>query len=194
MAYGLAWACFLSLRLFSGGPIRWGEKARHAGIWLAIVAVIAVGFTYRSEAASVFQRVRGEFSGGYPVAAGPQELVVTADAGGGYTVMGKVNGEVVRFLVDTGASETVLSPADARRIGVDVDSLVFDRAAETANGVGYGARLVVDSVAVGSISVADMPVVVNQAPMSNSLLGMTFLRRLESFHVRDGRLYLKGRG
>jgi aspartyl protease family protein len=193
LVYGLVWASFLSLRLLSGGPIRWGEKAKHAAIWLGIIAVIAVGFTYRGEVAGVFNRVRSEGSSGYPVSTGAREMVVTADPSGGYFVMGKVNGKVVRFLVDTGASDTVLSPADAHRVGIDVAALPFDRASETANGVGYGAAVRVDELTIGSISMADMPVMVNQAPMRQSLLGMSFLSRLESFHFRDGRLYLTAR-
>jgi aspartyl protease family protein len=193
VVYGLLWAVLLSMRLFTGGPVRWGEKARYAAIWIGIVAVIAVGFTFRGEVSGVFNRVRAEASGGYPVATGPHEMVVTADASGGYFVMGKVNGKVVRFLVDTGASDTVLSPADAQRVGIDVASLSFDRESETANGVGYGAAVVVDELSVGSISIANMPVSVNQAPMRQSLLGMTFLSRLASFHFRDGKLYLTAR-
>jgi len=193
LGYGVIWAVAISLRLLSGGPIRWGEKARHAAAWIGIVAVLAVGFTYRSELAGVTQRVRAEFSGGYPVAAGPRELVVSADADGGFFVMGKVNGQVVRFLVDTGASDTVLSPADAARLGVDTAALTFDRSAETANGIGYGAAFMADNVTVGSIAFTDVPMVINKAPMTSSLLGMTFLHRLESFQVRDGKLYLKAK-
>jgi len=119
--------------------------------------------------------------------------VVTQGDEGGFFVMGMVNGQRVRFLVDTGASDTVLSPADAKRLGIDLETLTFDKTAETANGMGYGAAFTADSLAVGSIAFSDMPLVVNQAPMSSSLLGMTFLRRLESFQVKGDKLYLKSR-
>lgn len=193
VAWGVLWLVAASTRLLADGPVRWGEKARHAAIWVGIIAVLAVGFSYRTELTGVFQRVRGDISGGYPVETAPRELVVTAADGGGFYVMGRVNGKVVRFLVDTGASETVLSPADAERIGLNLAAMTFDREAETANGIGHGAAVMVDSVAVGSIEVSDMPVLVNRAPMGQSLLGMTFLHRLESFQVKDGRLYLKAR-
>jgi aspartyl protease family protein len=127
------------------------------------------------------------------VAAGPHELVVTQDDEGGFFVIGRVNGEPVRFLVDTGSSETVLSPADAHRLGLDTAGLQFDRMAETANGIGYGAPITAGSVAVGSIEVTGLPMVINKAPMTSSLLGMTFLGRLESFQVRGHKLYLKAR-
>jgi aspartyl protease family protein len=107
--------------------------------------------------------------------------------------MGQVNGQAVRFLVDTGASETVLSPADAKRIGVDTAGLAFDHPSETANGVGYAAPLTADSLAVGTIRFENVPMLVNQAPMSSSLRGMSFLKRLESFKVSGRKLYLKPR-
>jgi aspartyl protease family protein len=193
VGYGALWLVLLSLRLFSGGPIRWGEKAKHAAIWIGIIAALGVGFTYRNELGAVTQRVRSEFSGASPVAVSPHEVVVTAEESGHFVVMGQVNGQPVRFLVDTGASDTVLSPADAKRLGVDMAGLKFDQSAETANGLGYGAAYTAERLSVGSISFSDMPMMINQAPLSNSLLGMTFLRRLESFQVRDGKLYLKSR-
>ncbi|MDO8801494.1 TIGR02281 family clan AA aspartic protease [Phenylobacterium sp.] len=193
VAWGVFMMALFSSAILGGGAIRWGEKARHAALWGAIVTVLILGVSYRAELAGVAQRVRMTLSPSYPVATGPRELVVTAGEGGHFLVVGKVNGERVRFLVDTGASDTVLSPADARRVGIDTAALRFDRPSETANGVGYGAAFQADSLSVGTITFKDVPIMINQAPMSSSLLGMTFLRRLESFQVKDDRLYLVGR-
>src|SRR5450432_2750711 len=189
----IALFAFISAGVLTAGRIRWGEKARHAGIWVGIVAVMILALSYRDELAGVGQRVRSEFSASYPVATGAHELVVTQGEGGGFYVMGKVNGQLVRFLVDTGSSDTVLSPDDARRLGVYAAGLRFDRTAETANGTGYGAPFVADSLEVGPIRFDALPMVVNQAPMTSSLLGMTFLSRLESFQVRGRKLYLTWR-
>ena len=184
---------FVSAAILTARRIDWSQKARHAAIWIGIVAVMAVGVAYQDELKGVGRRVSGEFAPASPVRSGPRELVVTADDAGGFYLWGSVNGERVRFLVDTGASDTVLSPSDAERVGVNMAGLRFDHMAETANGTGYGAHYVASSVAVGSIAFSDLPVVVNQAPMSSSLLGMSFLRRLESFQVRGRKLYLTAR-
>ena len=193
VAWGVFMMALFSTALLDTGRIRWAEKARHAAIWAGILAVLILGVTYRAELAGVGQRVRMTLSSSYPVATGPRELVVTAGEGGHFLVMGKVNGQLVRFLVDTGASDTVLSPADARRVGIDTDALTFDRPSETANGVGYGAAFQADSLSVGAITFNEVPIMINQAPMSSSLLGMTFLRRLESFQVKGDKLYLTAR-
>lgn len=183
----------LSAAVLTARRIDWGQKARHAAIWAGIVAMMVLGLTYRDELIGVGERIRSEFSSSYPVTNGERQLVVTAAEGGGFLIMGTVNGQLVRFLVDTGASDTVLSPDDAARVGVNLASLHFDHMAETANGTGYGAPFTADSLTIGPIKVAAMPMVVNRAPMTSSLLGMTFLSRLDSFQVRGRRLYLKAR-
>lgn len=192
VAWGLTLLAAIAARILTAGPINWSQKARHVAIWLGLVLVIALGFTYRADLLGIGQRMRGELVPSSAQSIGARELVVTGGEGG-FVVMGDVNGQPVRFVVDTGASDTVLSPADAHRAGLDNPNLVFDHLAETANGTGRGARVTAASLSVGSIGFSDVPVLINQAPMSSSLLGMTFLRRLESFEVRDGRLYLRAR-
>jgi aspartyl protease family protein len=194
LAYLIGLLVLLSVRVVTARRVDWGQKARHATIWIGIAGVLIVVAAYRDELAGVGQRVRSELSGSYPVAAGAHELVVTQESQGGFFVMGRVNGQPVRFLIDTGSSDTVLSPADAHRLGLDAGGLQFNRTAETANGIGYGAQITADSLAVRSIELTHLPMVINQAPMSSSLLGMSFLGRLESFQVRGRKLYLKGRG
>ena len=169
------------------------ERLRHMAAWAAIVAVLALGFAYREELAGVPQHLRLAFSAGDPVPVGDHELVVPQDGQGAFTLVGRVNGQRVRFVVDTGATDTVLSLDDARRIGLDVSALRFDEAAETANGRTYGAPYVARRLEVGPIGFDDFRMSVNQAPMSSSLLGLSFLNRLESFEVRGRRLILKWR-
>jgi aspartyl protease family protein len=113
--------------------------------------------------------------------------------GGNFYVFGTVNGTPIRFLIDTGASDIVLSPSDARLIGIPTENLDYSRIYGTANGVGHGAMATVSRLTVGPISFSDVPVSINQAPMDSSLLGMTFLRRLKSFSIRNHRLYLRWR-
>lgn len=192
VAYSLAFIALISMRLLVRG-IRWSQAAWQAGVWMAVIGILALGYSYRRELAEAGARVRGEFVAGYPVASGQSELMVTQSEGGGYFVMGKVNGQPVRFLIDTGASDTVLSPDDARRIGLDPAKLDYRHVAETANGLGSGAPFTADRLEVGSIQIQAMPMVVNQADMSQSLLGMSFLNRLDTFRLEEGRMYLKAR-
>lgn len=174
--------------------LRTHEALRYILVWAAIAGVLALGYTFRGDLGSAFGRVRAEFAPGYPAQVSPHEMVVTQSETGGFYVMGQVNGQPVRFLADTGASDIVLSPADAGRLGVDVHTLNFTDTAETANGVGRGAPFKAASLQVGPLRFNDVPMQINQAPMSASLLGMDYFRRLDSFQVKDGKLYMRWSG
>jgi aspartyl protease family protein len=170
------------------------EALRNILLWVAIAAVLALGYSFRDDITSLWTRVRADFAPGYPVQTGPHEMVVSQSEDGSFYVVGQVNGQAVRFLADTGSSDIVLSPRDAQRLGVDLSSLKFAIPSETANGVGRGASYTASSLQVGSVRIEDVPMQINQAPMSASLLGMTFFKRLDSFQVKDGKLYMRWTG
>lgn len=192
--YVVMWGLFL-LAMSTGilGATR-REALRGAGfvaIWGGVVAVLGLGYLYRDELAEAPQRVRMALVPGAAVATAEREITLTRDEDGAFLMVGQVNGQRVLFLVDTGATDTVLSPDDARRVGIDVDSLAFDQTAETANGLGYGAKWTADRLDVGPIRRDRFAMVVNKAPMSVSLLGMSFLGGLESFEIRGRTLVLR---
>ena len=96
----------------------------------------------------------------------------------------------IRFLVDTGASEVVLSPRDAERLGFDLKSLNFNRIYQTANGTVTGAPVRLEEIRIGPIVVSDVRASVNGAEMKRSLLGMSFLGRLGGYRVNGDVLTL----
>lgn len=167
------------------------ETLRNVLMWLGVGMVLVIGFSYQEELMSLVQRLRADLIPGTAVQTSASEMVISASEGGGFHVYGKINDTPVRFLVDTGASAIVLSPADARRMGIDFSSLTFDRPYETANGIGYGASTVVDELTVGHIRLAKVRVSINGAAMSSSLLGMTFLNRMKSFNISGRKLILR---
>ncbi len=184
------------LLLVAGGlvslrRIRLGEIARAVAGWVVIAGVLVLGFAYRAELTDAGLRLRGALVPGYVTASGPHELTLSADDSGGYRVTGQVNGQPVTFMVDTGSSDIVLSPADAERVGINPATLRYTRTYETANGEGVGAPFTANSLEVGPIRLANIEMSVNRTPMRSSLLGMAFLKRLASFEVRHGRLFLR---
>ena len=193
VTYAIGFAALVSAGLLRAGRATLTQHLRNVAIWGAIIAILALGFSYRDELVGVSQRLRVALSAGDPVATGDHELAIPQDENGAFVIIGRVNGQRVRFLVDTGATDTVLSPDDAQRVGVDMARLRYDQEAETANGVGHGAAWTAGSLEVGPIRMANVKIAVNQAPLSNSLLGLNFLNRLESFEVRGRKLILKWR-
>jgi aspartyl protease family protein len=190
----MGWLALVSSGVVFSRRMRLGEVARHLGLWAAIAGVAILGYSFRGEAAAAFQRVRGELIPALAVPTGDHTMTITAADDGGFYVMGQVNGAVVRFAIDTGANGVLLSPADAARAGVDVDGLKFVSPGETANGVGYMAPITIGALNVGQIRLANVPAEVDKAPMSSSLLGMAFLKRLDSFEVKGDQLTLRWKG
>jgi len=193
ISYQIGFLVLIALSLFAR-PLKLGQALQYIAIWAAVFAVLAIGFAFRAEISDAGLRVRSALLPSYAVPTGAHELVLSEDTDGGYAIAGQVNGQPVNFAIDTGASDIVLSPADAQRIGVDTTHLDFARQFETANGIGQGADYTAASLSAGPISFSNVPISINRAPMSSSLLGMAFLKRLKSYEVKDGRLYLRWTG
>jgi aspartyl protease family protein len=167
--------------------------------YFALVVVVGIGF-------AVFQRSGGlerpnrppappaSMSRNAPRATASSEAwqyVVEAGPQGHFVIEAEVNGEPVTFLVDTGASEIVLTTADARRLGFDPQRLEFSQRFRTANGEVRGAPVRLRELRVGQFSLYDLNASVNAAPLPVSLLGMSFLERLHGYRVEDHRLVLE---
>ena len=101
-----------------------------------------------------------------------------------------VNGTPVNFVVDTGATQIVLSQDDAARIGLDPANLRYLSSANTANGVVQTAGVRLSEIAIGPIIDRDVRAVVNGGQMDGSLLGMDYLNRFDSVSFSNGELTL----
>lgn len=113
-----------------------------------------------------------------------QRVVLTADGQGHFMSGGLINGRSVQFMVDTGATNVVLSEADAKRI-----NLAYDKGqrvgVNTANGQVVGHQLRLQSVKIGEVQVYDVPAIVLPQPMPFVLLGNSFLTRFQMMRQND---------
>ncbi len=119
---------------------------------------------------------------------GQIELPLSAD--GHYYLTADVNGAFIDFVVDTGATDIVLSEADARRAGFTPSELDYIGRAQTANGEVRIAPVRIDRFAVGGIEDVGVRAVVNEGDLDGSLLGMSYLQRFNSVEISGGRLVL----
>ncbi len=110
---------------------------------------------------------------------------------GHFHIQSKINGVQVTFLVDTGATRVALTQRDAKRIGVNVDSLKYNIRINTANGTSFFARTMLPQIVVGPISVEMVEAYVARQGLSTSLLGMSFLSRLKEYEVTQDTLTLR---
>jgi clan AA aspartic protease (TIGR02281 family) len=114
-------------------------------------------------------------------------LVYRTDERGHVALTAMVNGAPVRFLVDTGASRVTLTTDDARAAGIGRSGLVFNQRSQTANGLVREAPVTLREIRIEQLSIDNVSAAVNEN-LTVSLLGMSFLRRLKSFEMRDGAL------
>lgn len=115
-----------------------------------------------------------------------------AGQNGHFVVSADINGRSVRVMVDTGASAVALSYEDAEDIGLHPRLLDFVIPVSTANGVARAAQIMLDDVEIDGVRVSNVQgLVLPEGAMNGSLLGMSFLSKLESFKVENGVLYLK---
>ncbi len=119
------------------------------------------------------------------------ELEIEPGRYGQFRVEAEVNGEPVDFLVDTGASLVVFGSETAERLGFDLDSLEYSGMAQTANGTAPIARIILDEIVIGDLTIGPVEAAVIKKPMATSLLGMSVLAQLGGYEVRDGRLVLR---
>ena len=110
---------------------------------------------------------------------------------GHYYVTAEVNGTEIEFLVDTGASDIVLSRVDAARIGFDLDKLAFLGSARTANGVVPIAYVRLKTIRLGHHLDQAVSVSINGGDMDKSLLGMSYLGRFGRIEMIQDQLILR---
>ncbi len=159
--------------------------------WVALGLVLVAGYAYRYEFRFVGERVLGALIPSYGATVAAGSVAFRTGDDGHFRVEALVDGVRVRFLVDTGASDVVLSPADARRLGFDLGRLAFTEYFATANGTVRGAPVRLDEIVIGPIRLTNLRASVNEAAMDTSLLGMSFLNRLDSYEVRGDTLTLR---
>ncbi|MEO0360635.1 MAG: TIGR02281 family clan AA aspartic protease [Pseudomonadota bacterium] len=160
--------------------------------WLAVFSALVVAYTYRDAARMVFDNVRGEVSP--TIAIVRQEGVVELRKAwdGHFRAVTKVNGVNVSMLVDTGASIVLLSYNDAVAAGLDPAALDYSQPVTTANGKAFVAPITLPSVSVGSVGLTDVrAAVAEEGKLHSSLLGMSFLGRLQETSFRREVLVLK---
>lgn len=113
-----------------------------------------------------------------------QEIVLPVGLGGHFTSPGAINGRVVQFMVDTGATLVAISQVEADRIGLDYRNAQLGMT-QTANGPVPVHRVSLGMVRVGEVEVANVDAVVVPAQMPYILLGNSFLSRFQMRREND---------
>ncbi|WP_457645440.1 retropepsin-like aspartic protease family protein [Profundibacter sp.] len=161
-----------------------GKTAQQAAVWglifVGAVAVIGLWGDIRNSVMPSQSYIDGEAT-----------VIVPRANDGHYYVTLDIDDTPVRFVIDTGASDVVLTQDDARKIGIDVDNLFFGGIANTANGEVRTARVKLHNVRLGEITDLVVSASVNAGEMDTSLLGMSYLQRYNKIELGGGKMVLR---
>ncbi|MEM7490416.1 MAG: TIGR02281 family clan AA aspartic protease [Pseudomonadota bacterium] len=164
---------------------RMGQMLQQAAIWFFIFLGGVVVYGFWEEISDIAVPRQAVMVDGEAMA-----VEVPRSRDGHYHMVLEINGTPVRFIVDTGATDLVLTQQDAEAAGLDVENLRFFGRAFTANGTVETADVRLDTVALGELVDEDVRAVVNGGEMTQSLLGMSYLQHWGRIEIENDTLRL----
>lgn len=194
-----ALAYYLALVAFVGSAVlvlfreRLSRALVAALFWVMVGLILTIGYTFRAEFRGLANRVVSELIPGHAAQRGERTVEIVRGRGGDFQVAAQINGTRVAMALDTGASAVVLSQEAAKAAGLPLQLLSYSVHIDTANGRARAAPVTLDRVAVGDIVERSVPALIAQpGQLRISLLGMSFLNRLEGWEVRGDKLLMRG--
>ena len=172
-----------------------GKSLRLALLMLGLTAVgaLAIGYVMRPAppTRALMPPHAAAVTSPRPARAPRNELTYRANPWGHFVVEADVNGTSVQFVVDTGASYLSLTPKDAAAIGLSPNSLDYNLRMNTAKGTARAAQVRLREVRIGQLTIEDVPAIAMEDASGISLLGMSFLNRLEGHRISNGVLTME---
>jgi aspartyl protease family protein len=179
----------VALRMFRD---RFGEAIQTALMWVVVAMVLVAGYTYRFELKDVGDRVMSELVPGYTATRG-RTVELARSGTGEFQIATQVNGARVPMVLDTGATSVMLTRDAAIAAGLPVEMIKYTVNIETANGRAHAAAATIDRIAIGGIVERAVPALIAQpGTLKTSLLGMSFLSRLQGWEVRGDKVVMRG--
>jgi aspartyl protease family protein len=124
--------------------------------------------------------------------AGTRSVSLPRDARGHFQTEGRIDGQRIGFMVDTGASVVALNETSAARFGLRPSRSDYNATVTTANGTIRAARTRLAMVEIGGIVVRDVDaMVLPDEALSENLLGLSFLSKLKRFEYANGKMVLE---
>ena len=123
---------------------------------------------------------------------GPRSISIPRDARGHFLTEGRIDGQRIGFMVDTGASVIALNEKSAARFGLRPSRGEYNATVTTANGTVKGARTRLAMVDIGGLVVRDVDaMILPDEALSENLLGLSFLSKLKRFEYANGKMVLE---
>ena len=184
LIYLVVLGCAIMMWFFAANRNSLGKTLQQAALWgLIFIGVIAV--------VGLWDDIRATVAPRQSVSADAGRIELPRAPDGHYYLAAEINGAPVRFVVDTGATDIVLSREDAIAAGLHPEGLNFTGQASTANGIVRTAPVRLDTLSVEGLTDRGVRAVVNSGELRESLLGMGYLERFTSMQISGGKLILQ---
>jgi aspartyl protease family protein len=167
------------------------QALESALLWVVLALVLVLVYTFRFDVRDSFDRALAELVPGHGATRG-RMVEFSRSRGGEFPILAQVNDAHISMILDTGANSVVLTNEAAMAAGLPLDMVKYSVNVETANGRALAAPVTLNRIIIGSIAERSIPALI--APpgqLKTSLLGMSFLDRLQSWEVRGDRLVLR---
>ena len=188
----VAWLVLITGVLIALFRDRQTKALEAAVLWIVIALLLMLGYTYRFQLHDIADQVMAELIPGRIADSGRTVALARAQSSD-FQITTDINGHSIPMILDTGASSVVLTNEAAKAVGLPVEVIKYTVNIATANGHTKAAEVTLDRVAVGSILERAVPALIAQpGQLKTSLLGMSFLNRLQSWEVRGDKLVLRG--
>jgi aspartyl protease family protein len=194
LGYKIALLVFVSGAVLTLFRERLAEAIIAALLWVLVGLFLVVGYSYRLQLHDVADRVLVVLVPGHVFARGHEAEIYRSSSSSDFFIREvRVNGAPIPMVLDTGASTVVLTQDDAKAAGLPLAMLDYTVSIDTANGRTRAAPLKIKLIAIGDIEEHTVDALVAQTgTLRTSLLGMSFLNRLQSWEVHGTHLVLHG--
>ena len=165
----------------SGMPMK--KMIKFGGLWAIFIVILFIGYSNMHDVRHMFSKIYANLVPGYVIQSN-NEIRLIADQNGHFMARAEVDGEDITFLVDTGATNVSLTWKDAKKLGIRPETLSYTIRTETANGTAWAAPITLKSIKLGDIIIQNISASIGKEDnLKTSLLGMSFLEKLESYGV-----------
>lgn len=190
----LFFVTYLLISIVNSKNITLVKLVKYIMIWLFMGLIILIIYSYRYELNDLKIRLASEISPSKPriINQSNQKSPISINISNDrhFYLEARINQKNILFLIDTGASDISLSIADAKKIGIDVDNLKYNKIYQTANGNILGATVILKEIIIADRVFNNISASVNKANQGVSLLGMSMLTKFEKYEFHRNKLIL----